>query len=497
MRRQGRGQFMSKKVVSIVLAVVLALFALPALAAAGSPAGVSGAALATPTVTLAAGDSLQAAVSAASSQAVIDLGGNSFDVAGSLLISQPGITIQNGTINLIPVGANSSSSMSAIIIKASNVTLQGLTINGCDAGADSRGSVGVMISSSAANPLSDINILNNAFTIGTQAAPGGAGDPGTGVETSSGNVTGLTIDSNTFTTTSKGTFAIYLNPKATAKISNNVISGTYLEPVSMDSGTVTVKGNTFEECQALNATQALIHGYNSSALTVTDNTFNGDGSATYAVWVQQASALTAFDNNTINNFPINDGKIAVVAVGAGDGFVNTDSNNSVPFDSAEGLVTYYSATYNVTVVGGTGAGMYTVGDTVEISAGEAPAGQVFAGWSSEDGISFEDTSAASTSFVMPAGPVIVTATWTAESAPKGEETDKDATATGGQPSDETAPKPLPPAATQKGSGNSGSSGSSLVKTGDDSSVWESVIALFVAAGCLVAFVMRKNLRSQA
>jgi hypothetical protein len=70
-------------------------------------------------------------------------------------------------------------------------------------------------------------------------------------------------------------------------------------------------------------------------------------------------------------------------------------------------------TYGVTVVGGTdGAnGTYAEGATVNITANAPASGKVFDTWTTTDGVTFANANSASTSFVMPAKAVTVTATY--------------------------------------------------------------------------------------
>jgi len=67
--------------------------------------------------------------------------------------------------------------------------------------------------------------------------------------------------------------------------------------------------------------------------------------------------------------------------------------------------------YTVIVDGGTGAGSFLPGATVNIVANAAPEGRVFDKWTSANGVIFANENAASTSFVMPAGNVTVTASY--------------------------------------------------------------------------------------
>ena len=70
------------------------------------------------------------------------------------------------------------------------------------------------------------------------------------------------------------------------------------------------------------------------------------------------------------------------------------------------------ALYTVTVNDGVAEkNKYKAGDTVEITANAPKDGMQFSGWTSSDGVTFADASAASTTFTMPAGNVTVTATY--------------------------------------------------------------------------------------
>lgn len=74
-------------------------------------------------------------------------------------------------------------------------------------------------------------------------------------------------------------------------------------------------------------------------------------------------------------------------------------------------VTVNAATYAVTVENGTGSGSYAGGETVNITANATPQGKVFDKWTSGDGVTFTNANVSSTSFVMPAKAVTVTATY--------------------------------------------------------------------------------------
>lgn len=76
------------------------------------------------------------------------------------------------------------------------------------------------------------------------------------------------------------------------------------------------------------------------------------------------------------------------------------------------IANFEIAEYSVEVENGSGAGSYTMDETVEISADAAPEGQVFVSWAVEDDdddVEMEDAYAETTSFPMPAEDVKVTA----------------------------------------------------------------------------------------
>jgi LPXTG-motif cell wall-anchored protein len=68
-------------------------------------------------------------------------------------------------------------------------------------------------------------------------------------------------------------------------------------------------------------------------------------------------------------------------------------------------------TYAVTVNSGTGSGDFAEGATVNITANEPATGKVFDKWTTSDGVEFANANTATTTFVMPAKAVTVTATY--------------------------------------------------------------------------------------
>jgi uncharacterized protein (TIGR02145 family) len=154
--------------------------------------------------------------------------------------------------------------------------------------------------------------------------------------------------------------------------------------------------------------------------------------ATYAVTVSSAGT------ETIGGGSYAAGATVIISAGtapAGQQFKNwASSSNGVIFANANSATTTFimptnavtvtavfepqsgvtPTTYAVTVssagTGAIGGGSYAAGATVAISAGTAPTGQQFAKWtSSTNGVIFADENKATTTFIMPANAVTVTA----------------------------------------------------------------------------------------
>ena len=71
---------------------------------------------------------------------------------------------------------------------------------------------------------------------------------------------------------------------------------------------------------------------------------------------------------------------------------------------------FYIVTVNGSHAAITGAGIYEEGETVTVNASNSK-GYIFAGWTADDGVDFADASETTTTFIMPAKDVTVTANW--------------------------------------------------------------------------------------
>ena len=89
------------------------------------------------------------------------------------------------------------------------------------------------------------------------------------------------------------------------------------------------------------------------------------------------------------------------------------ANNDIPAATTIALTvgSTSSATYPLTVNGGTGSGSFAVGAQVSIIADPAPTGKIFDRWTGGNGGSFADATAALTTFTMPGNAATITATY--------------------------------------------------------------------------------------
>ena len=147
--------------------------------------------------------------------------------------------------------------------------------------------------------------------------------------------------------------------------------------------------------------------------TVYTVTINTQGSGT--VTADPASS-TAHTDVTLTITPTAGWELTLLEVGGTD-ITEHVFNNQFQFTMPESNITVNAVfneippvTYTVTVVNGTGSGEYEEGATVAITADAPAQGKQFSGWTSAD-VTFADATAATTTFVMPAKAVTVTANY--------------------------------------------------------------------------------------
>ena len=176
-------------------------------------------------------------------------------------------------------------------------------------------------------------------------------------------------------------------------------------------------------------------GWNSSVPNMTPNNITGNATFT-AQWTQDIpmSHDVTITGGTTSHAVATAGQVITVTANTpptGQRFSHWTSNPSVVFANANNANTTFVmpnsvvtiianfetiSTFAVTVnagVGATGSGSFAQGQTVNITAGTAPAGQRFSHWTSSPVITFTNANNPNTSFIMSSNNVIVTAQWIA------------------------------------------------------------------------------------
>ena len=141
---------------------------------------------------------------------------------------------------------------------------------------------------------------------------------------------------------------------------------------------------------------------------------NGTGGSSYSagdtvtITANTAPAGKVFDKWTSDN---SDVKFAS-ATSASTIFTMPAANVTVTATYKDISVPDPSKDYTLTVENGTGGGKYNAEDTVSITANTAPTGKVFDKWTSDNSdVKFASATSASTTFIMPATDVTVTANY--------------------------------------------------------------------------------------
>ena len=151
------------------------------------------------------------------------------------------------------------------------------------------------------------------------------------------------------------------------------------------------------------ATVTANYKYTDFILTVND----GTGSGVYRAGDVVIITATPLPGQVFDGWRTDDG-----------GTFGSQSNAETTFVMPEGDVTIealFANIYQLTVVNGTGTGLYKADELVSITT-SPPTGYVLENWTSSDG-SIANTNSLSTTFTMPAGSAIVTANWVQSQPP--------------------------------------------------------------------------------
>ncbi|WP_180270762.1 S-layer homology domain-containing protein [Sporanaerobium hydrogeniformans] len=138
-------------------------------------------------------------------------------------------------------------------------------------------------------------------------------------------------------------------------------------------------------------------------------------------------STTATDTNTVGEYDI---------LISGGTLTNADSYTVTYI---KGKLTVVNAIYTVTVANGTGGGSYSEGQTVTITADNRN-GYTFTGWSSNDSVTFANSKASTTTFIMPGKAVTVTANYSKNSSGGGSSGGGSSSGGNGAPTTTTTPE---------------------------------------------------------
>ncbi len=253
----------------------------------------------------------------------------------------------------------------------------------------------------------------------------------------------------TVTVTNTGSGAVTLTQPTATNYDIGALSATALSPdqtatftvcpkAGLDVGayyeTITISGSDGASATisaSFAVTDAPAYAISASALTPfgslatpytqpTAQTVTVTNTGSGAVTLTQPTA-TNYDIGALSDTALSPDQTATFTVCPKAGLDVGDYDETITISGSDGASATVSASfvvtaapaYIVTVNNGTGDGSYKAGATVIISADTAPAGQEFDRWTTEDGVTFADENAASTTFAMLAKNITVTATYKA------------------------------------------------------------------------------------
>jgi len=300
----------------------------------------------------------------------------------------------------------------------------------------------------------------NVESVGIGATGNGNYSAGETVEISAGNAVGLMFKQ--WTTASPGVILSNANSVITTFImpANAVTVTAVFE--ELPKYTVTYNGNTHTggtvpiDDKSPYYSGSTVTVLDKGTLTKTTHAFNGwstgpsgsgknyvaedkftisENTTLYAKWTDLSTPtytvrVLSAGTGASGNGSYEAGATVNISAGTppnGQRFKNWTSNDNITFNNANNATTTFTMpakavdvaanfeliTYPVTVsspgTGYSGTGNYAVGATVTVKAGTAPTGLQFNDWTSDDDIVFANPNSTTTTFIMPANPVTVTA----------------------------------------------------------------------------------------
>ncbi len=182
------------------------------------------------------------------------------------------------------------------------------------------------------------------------------------------------------------------------EISGNSITGTLGGGVLVNNGTLTVSGTPVVTGNTINGTSASNIYLRNKIITVS-------AALTDGAELGITTSVVPTEGTTVSVTAANDADYSE--------YFTSDSVNCAVENGTDNAVilSYRVPTYTVTAINGTGGGEYEEGETVIITANAPATGKKFAGWTTEDGVTFADAAAMETTFTMPAKAVTVTANY--------------------------------------------------------------------------------------
>ncbi len=228
---------------------------------------------------------------------------------------------------------------------------------------------------------------------------------------------------------------VHVNNNGTATVTNALRTGdsTGNAAAAYTGGTLTVLNDAtataYSGCAALAATGGSVTVYGNArsawmaAYAESSGVVHIKGNATATATGADGAGAFAFNGGTI----IIDGEITAdryIRVGSiaksvddknlpttKEGYhTYTDNTSTVWVKGVEEPITTYTVTVNGSNAETTGADSYAQGAIVTIDAGSRE-GYRFTGWTSPDGVTFENADRTTTTFIMPEKNISVTATW--------------------------------------------------------------------------------------